>query len=1422
MPRYDDSFDADYEREVERRRAEREARRLQEIEDRAALADAVDESTADPNAPPTADPNAPPTADPNADPSDSNVFQDVATGFAGGIRDAGVNIAQTIFDLGGLVDSGIDVDAAVPKVEPTGSTTEALTRGITQFLTGFVPVVGVMGKIGKVGQVSRALASARAAGGLRAVAVGGAARSAAAGAVADFAVWNPQEARFSDLVNDLGLSNPITEFLAADPEDSNAEGRMKNVIEGLGLGLIAEVVIAGVKATRSFQRAHATTVLQGQDELVSGTVKSTYESAAFAREQLDEAVTIRDEFERAGSDPGDPVVAEARGAQEGVPLSPEAQQMADSAALRGQTIDEFGAPFDEAARAESPLGQARAENPEGTQRVIDATEAAKGRLEELVNARMRDLEAAEDAVLSLHADPDYRALPLEVRQQYEQTLDSLVPEGARPTIEQVRAARSVENGGDAALGTSHIPDSAAPDIDPDSVFRGETLDIPSFTRYVQQRDAKLGNARSTRMIATDDPVFFKAATRIFAKERAGLPLDYETLGQLLDLNNMNVRRIADDDVVRAEADEFATLIATLRGTPKTRSVDATMEAGRREAQRYAHALGREDSSETLLRNMLKYKNDVVDNIDVTLAGIRVFNETTRARASRLAKAVLAGDDTSVTLADLLRAYDQAAQVQSVMDGFKTSIGRTLGSLRGEARALDPLAVLTDSQELIRTFGGTDRVKELAQRMLPALDNLTAMDKFVRANGRAGLAGRMGLHVWLNGILSGPITFAVNTISNAVVPLWTTGEMWLQGAFTGNAQLMEGALRQLKGIPAGFRAALRLTEAGRSTLLGAVKDVGSANPNAIARARVDFAQAGDEIGSAWKSLVTEESSFGGRRAFDIDERRAVTPGNARRLVGEKYAGRFADDTFGGKMVEWFGMASGVPGRLLAASDELAKGVNYRMAMERLAWEDAIGRKLAGTDMDAHIQKLIQDVPDWATNPHLAADERALYSSLHDQAVRQAEINTFTDPLHGMSKSLQDFTTKHPAFKLLMPFVRTPSNILKFVGERTPGVANLTHRYKEAVLAAKGGDTAALQAARARIGIGTGLYTIASIAAYNGVITGAGPGNPEERKALQATGWQPFSFALRRENGSVEYVSYNRLDPIGLFLGLAANLGETVGMMEDASDSTDVFAAALISLAENLKSKSYLTGITAAVDALNDPERRLPSFLERLGSSLVPNFIASTNRTGIVGGVGITGEADHLMRETDSLLDAIRAKLPGLSTNLPPRRNWFGEPITYGMGVGPDVVSPFQTRTSEGTLVNSEVNRLAREHGFTASMSPYKAIGTTKLTPEQRDRFIVLATGDPNRNGRNLRDDLDRLMQTRKYQQADDSRDGKQSLIRQLIADRRERAKKALLREQPELRDAIKAADRERRAARNQPQQQPSSLLSSLTGTPPALR
>ena len=81
------------------------------------------------------------------------------------------------------------------------------------------------------------------------------AKGTATGVVAEQMAFSPYESRLSTLATEYGpeFIKPVAEFLQADPEDTEAQARLKMALEGAGLGAFFETVIsAGAKAAGRF------------------------------------------------------------------------------------------------------------------------------------------------------------------------------------------------------------------------------------------------------------------------------------------------------------------------------------------------------------------------------------------------------------------------------------------------------------------------------------------------------------------------------------------------------------------------------------------------------------------------------------------------------------------------------------------------------------------------------------------------------------------------------------------------------------------------------------------------------------------------------------------------------------------------------------------------------------------------------------------------------------------------------------------------------------------------------------------------------------------------------------------------------------------------------------------------------------------
>lgn len=189
----------------------------------------------------------------------------------GGMRDAVQAAINGIGAVGDWLNTNVaDLDAAVgltpkagqktempqlPGVKQAESVTGGVVRSVAQFLTGFVGAGKVLGAAG-----------------------GGVTGAALKGGLADFSAFEGHEKRLSDLIQQVpALANPVTEFLASDPNDSELESRFKRSIEGLGLGALTEGLILGVKAIRASRQARSAQEAGAAEQEAAQSVQKSFD-----------------------------------------------------------------------------------------------------------------------------------------------------------------------------------------------------------------------------------------------------------------------------------------------------------------------------------------------------------------------------------------------------------------------------------------------------------------------------------------------------------------------------------------------------------------------------------------------------------------------------------------------------------------------------------------------------------------------------------------------------------------------------------------------------------------------------------------------------------------------------------------------------------------------------------------------------------------------------------------------------------------------------------------------------------------------------------------------------------------------------------------------------------------------------------------
>ena len=409
--------------------------------------------------------------------------------------------------------------------------------------------------------------------------------------------------------------------------------------------------------------------------------------------------------------------------------------------------------------------------------------------------------------------------------------------------------------------------------------------------------------------------------------------------------------------------------------------------------------------------------------------------------------------------------------------------------------------------------------------------------------------------------------------------------------------------------------------------------------------------------AGTSFMTGEKPFAGTKIDGMKGNRPVKAFSAEGLQAQGVLGGVAD-ILGNTMT-----LGRVPTRGLEFEDTFFKVVAHRQKLYEEAYRTGVAKGYKGERLSEHIAQYTLDPP---TSGVEAAEAHAQYVTL------QQKLDSF-------GQQLSSLRHKAPAMRYFIPFFNTPYNAFRYsFQDRTPiGLwfgesSNIIKRGNQPN--ASKADIAAANLAYARISMGTGMMLMVGQMATNGEITGGGPNDPALRRALERTGWQPYSFRI-----GDTYYSYAGGEPITSLIGLAADASETMMHSElEEEQHVRLASAVAASFSNQMTEKQFMSGFSALISTMNNPERYTKTTIDKFVGSFVPRFVSQVERVN-----------DPIMRQTETLLDKMRAQVPAYSETLPARRNLWGQPRMSGGALGPDMISPIFTQTAGPRGTENEI-------------------------------------------------------------------------------------------------------------------------------------
>jgi hypothetical protein len=312
---------------------------------------------------------------------------------------------------------------------------------------------------------------------------------------------------------------------------------------------------------------------------------------------------------------------------------------------------------------------------------------------------------------------------------------------------------------------------------------------------------------------------------------------------------------------------------------------------------------------------------------------------------------------------------------------------------------------------------------------------------------------------------------------------------------------------------------------------------------------------------------------------------------------------------------------------------------------------------------------------------------------------AKAATFQQDLGKFGQGLLRLRAENPLSAFVVPFVKTPINIMKDALSYTPlGVfsKNLPTDVKIA-----------------RTAIGVGITTAVAQAIGSNNLTGSYPKEADKRNAMIAAGLPEYSMKI----GDTWY-SYARVEPLATIMGSTADGITAVRNYYTKNPMDRKFKELVIDviggITKNIASKTFLEGISGVLQALHDPSRYGGSFINSFAGLVVPSFIAAPARS-----------QDPNMRVVTNFGEAVQNRLPSMGQDFA-RENLPAQSMIYGgerpnPSYGLAAFTGIQTAPAIQNEIQKEATRIKVDYNL-----PSKSLKGVELEGRDQANYQALSS------------------------------------------------------------------------------------------------
>lgn len=557
-----------------------------------------------------------------------------------------------------------------------------------------------------------------------------------------------------------------------------------------------------------------------------------------------------------------------------------------------------------------------------------------------------------------------------------------------------------------------------------------------------------------------------------------------------------------------------------------------------------------------------------------------------------------------------------------------------------------------------------------------------------------------MEYYVNSLLSSFQTAFVNIFSGAAMMVYRPVQSLVAtgtGVMKWTLWNMLGGRYLVKAFKAAYRAAVKMggSEKAKDRVRQIERDEADGNlwnPRShMPRERVYLGETGARLRGYAEAIVPASIQF--LRTF---------------FLGERYLGEATYGKGMGEHIPWWagGSIIRLPGRLLQAIDDFFKVLLYKGAVRAHAYRQArIEESTAGKFDYVGRRRRYAELVKKPNQSIMAA------------AKKEAVDLTFQKQVDPNLQFIPNAAAQSAAFRFLVPFSRTLLNSVEFVLSGLPGANLLFRESRAAIFGLRG--RAAQDMAIAHIIITTGVSYALFEWAMDGNIRPASGKDEKAREVQGVLGLPPLSVRLP---GTDDWVSVNRVDPMGAWVSIAsaaADLWKAATRAGDDKTAQDAFFTFVSAIFTSLLDRSGLKGLVEWGNAfsggtMGKDADSIPNWFAKISATLAaPQALAVWART-----------QDPYLRYAEGFIESLWARLPGWREKLWPIRNMWGDAIigfdSYGDQDYFDLTMPLYWGKRSDDPATKAVVTLYEIYGWAPGKLD-RTIEGRELTDEEYDAY-----------------------------------------------------------------------------------------------------